>query len=133
MLDRLNSIKKRERFRPIAPICLEEDMSKYFDSSRKPPYMLEFRKVKSDEIPAVTHVDKSARPQSINKFDNLEIYKLIVEFKKLTGLSVLCNTSLNFNGYGFINTLSDLYLYCFENELDGFVFENKFFLREKNA
>lgn len=133
MLNRLNKIKKRENFRPIAPICLEEDMSTYFNSSRKSPYMLEFRTVKSDKIPAVTHVDKSARPQSVNESNNPEIYKLILEFKKLTGLSVLCNTSLNFNGYGFINTLSDLYRYCFENGLDGFVFENKFFLREENA
>jgi len=130
MLDRLNDIKKRESFRPIAPICLEEDMSIYFNSSRKSPFMLEFRKVISDRIPAVTHVDNSARPQSVSKLDHPEIYNLIVEFKKITGLSVICNTSLNFNGYGFINTLSDLHRYCLENSLDGFVFENRFFLRE---
>lgn len=133
MLNRLNNIKKRESFRPIAPICLEEDMSTYFNTSQKSPYMLEFRQVISNQIPAVTHVDKSARPQSVNQSENSEIYKLILEFKKLTGLSVICNTSLNFNGYGFINTLSDLHKYCFENGLDGFVFENKFFLREENA
>lgn len=132
MLDRLNDIKKRESFRPIAPICLEEDMAIYFNSSRKSPYMLEFREVISNKIPAVTHVDKSARPQSVSKSDHPEIYNLILDFKKITGLSVICNTSLNFNGYGFINTLSDLHKYCFKNGLDGFVFENKFFLREEN-
>ncbi|GKS93757.1 carbamoyltransferase C-terminal domain-containing protein [Acidovorax sp. SUPP2825] len=127
MLAKLNKIKKREAYRPIAPICLANDMQEYFGSSVPSPYMLHFRNVNSDKIPAVTHVDNSARPQSITPENNADIFELLVEFKKYTGLGVLCNTSLNFNGGGFLNRLSDLIHFAKEHGLDGFVFENRIF------
>ena len=130
MLRHLNEIKCRENFRPIAPICLEEDMGKYFAPATPSPYMLEFRKVISKLIPAVTHVDLSARPQSISLNQNEDIHTLLINFKEITGISVLCNTSLNFNGRGFLNCLGDLYKFSMEHDLDGFVFEDRFFLRE---
>ncbi|MGY2400029.1 carbamoyltransferase C-terminal domain-containing protein [Pseudomonas sp. SDO5271_S396] len=130
-LAKLNKIKNREGFRPIAPLCLEEYMCDYFHPSHPSPYMLEFRTVVSALIPAVTHVDNSARPQSINQFQNPKLYTLLVEFKKLSGVAVLCNTSLNFNGRGFINSSSDLCKFSIEHELDGFIFNDKLFLKKK--
>ncbi|WP_409300518.1 carbamoyltransferase C-terminal domain-containing protein [Pseudomonas sp. KCJK8993] len=128
-LDRLNAIKLREKFRPIAPVCCEDDMEDYFSPAFPSPYMLEFRKVISPAIPAVTHADSSARPQSVSHHQNQMMYELLKSFKEQTGIAVLCNTSLNFNGYGFINSLSDLRAFAVQNNLDGFVFENDIYLK----
>ncbi|MEJ8812069.1 carbamoyltransferase C-terminal domain-containing protein [Variovorax ureilyticus] len=129
MLDRLNQVKKRESFRPIAPICLEEKMSDHFYPASPSPYMLEFRRVISKSIPAVTHVDGSARPQSVSARQNARMHELLSATENVSGVPVLCNTSLNFNGSGFLNRLSDLSRFCAQNELDGFVFEDSIFLR----
>lgn len=128
-LARLNKIKNREGFRPIAPLCLEEYMADYFQPAHPSPYMLEFRRVVSKEIPAVTHVDHSARPQSVNESQNPRMHQLLTEYKQVSGIGVLCNTSLNFNGRGFINRLSDLSRFAIEHELDGFIFNDRFFLK----
>lgn len=130
-LERLNRIKKRENFRPIAPICLEEDMHLHFDLSHPSPYMLFFSHVHDDLLKAVTHVDGSSRPQTVNKKQNSVIYQLLKKFKIVSGYGVLCNTSLNFNGCGFINRTSDLARYSIENNLDGFVVNDKFYIKEK--
>lgn len=130
MLARLNALKRREGFRPIAPVCLEEDMAKYFAPATPSPYMLEFRKVISDAIPAVTHVDRSSRPQSVSADQNIGLHELLLRFREVAGISVLCNTSLNFNGFGFMNRLSDLYKFAVQHALDGFVFEDKMFLKD---
>ena len=103
-------------------------MAEYFRPSTPSPFMLEFRKVISSRIPAVTHVDNSARPQSVNKSQNLRMHQLLSTYREISGVGVLCNTSLNFNGRGFINRLSDLYRFASEHKLDGFVFEDKLFL-----
>ena len=132
-LTRLNSIKRREGFRPIAPVCIESEMHRFFYPSSPSPYMLEFRKVISHDIPAVTHIDRSARPQSVNEEQNPRLYELLEEFKRITGIAVLCNTSLNFNGYGFINRISDLRSFSIEHNLDGFIFMNDLYLRKANA
>ncbi|WP_460117864.1 carbamoyltransferase C-terminal domain-containing protein [Pseudomonas sp. S2_C03] len=129
-LDRLNRIKKREGFRPIAPICREECMNKYFYPSSPSPYMLEFRRVISTKIPAVTHVDISARPQSVNQSQNFLMHQLLSACRDVSGIGVLCNTSLNFNGRGFINKLSDLHRFANEHGLDGFIFNEKFYLKD---
>jgi hydroxymethyl cephem carbamoyltransferase len=78
----------------------------------------------------VTHVDRSARPQSVSPEQNRALHELLTHFKRRTGVGVLCNTSLNFNGSGFINRMSDLSRYADTNGLDGFVFEDEFFLRK---
>lgn len=128
-LVKLNAIKNREGFRPIAPVCLEECMGDYFAPFNPSPYMLEFRKVISEAIPAVTHIDNSARPQSVNKFQNARMHQLLTACRDVSGVGVLCNTSLNFNGRGFINRLSDLHRFAYEHGLDGFVFESTLFLK----
>jgi hydroxymethyl cephem carbamoyltransferase len=127
MQARINSIKRRENFRPVAPICLEETATEYFELSRPSPHMLYFARVKDCNLQAVTHVDGSARPQTVNPQQNASMHALLSAFESETEYGVLCNTSLNFNGAGFINRTSDLGRYATENGLDGFVVNNKLY------
>lgn len=124
--DRLNTIKKREGFRPVAPICMEEEVSRHFEWQGPSPYMLYFQKVRNAELKAITHVDGTARAQTVNAVQNPAMHSLLSEFRTLTGAGVLCNTSLNFNGTGFINRTSDLYEYCRGAGVDAFVYDDKF-------
>jgi hydroxymethyl cephem carbamoyltransferase len=110
--DRLNEIKQREGYRPVAPCCRLEDASKIFDSGFADPHMLYFRRVRAEGLGAITHVDGSARPQTVTKESNRRLYELLCRFADVHGLGVLCNTSLNYKGAGFINRLSDLTKYC---------------------
>ncbi len=126
MCERLNRIKKREGFRPVAPICMEEEVSRHFDWTGPSPHMLYFQKVRNRELAAVTHVDGTARVQTVNAEQNPRMHALLTQFRALAGAGVLCNTSLNFNGTGFINRTSDLYEYCKSTGIDGFVYDDKF-------
>jgi predicted NodU family carbamoyl transferase len=127
--DRLNRIKERESYRPIAPVCLEDEISRLSDSSHPSPHMLYFYRVTSSSLPAVTHVDCSARFQTVNQHDNDALFQLLQSFKDKTGFGVLCNTSLNFKGKGFINRTSDLVKYCLQSGIDGFVIGDEFYAR----
>lgn len=122
---RLNEIKQREQFRPIAPICLEEDAEQLFGCSSPSPHMLYTYIAKTDILKAVTHVNKTARLQTVSSSSNRNLYDLLIAFKLRTGYGVLCNTSLNFNGRGFINRIDDLSSYAIKHQLDGFVVEGK--------
>jgi carbamoyltransferase len=91
-------IKKREPFRPFAPSVLEERSHEFFDHTRPSPFMLyafNVRPHKRSEIPAVTHVDGTARPQTVNKETNPKYRSLIKEFENRTGVPMLLNTSFN--------------------------------------
>ena len=90
-----DTIKKREDFRPFAPAVLEEHYKEYFDTNSPSPYMSRICKVKSDKVPGVTHVDNTARIQTVNKQDNEKFYNLINAFYKITGIPMLLNTSFN--------------------------------------
>jgi predicted NodU family carbamoyl transferase len=125
---RLNEIKNREGYRPIAPLCLEEDARLLFGRHAPSPYMLHFSRVMDPALKAVTHVDGSARVQTVSRENNAKLYELLRHFKQRTNFGVLCNTSLNFNGRGFINRTSDLAEYCRDRGLDGFVVQDKFYL-----
>lgn len=129
MRDRLNKIKNRESYRPIAPICLETDVETYFNWQGSSPFMLYFQKLNTEALQGITHVDQTARIQTINHEQNKEIHNLLTQFKKITGYGVLCNTSLNFNGMGFINRTTDLFAYATKHDLDGFVINSKFYLK----
>lgn len=124
---RLNLIKEREDFRPIAPVCLEEDLSDHFLGPRRSPFMLHFHKVRHDRVPAVTHVDGSARVQTVGPTDNPALRALLLAFKRRTGVGVLCNTSLNFKGKGFINRTSDLLTYVVERDIDAAVVNGRMY------
>jgi hydroxymethyl cephem carbamoyltransferase len=110
--DRLNEIKQREAYRPIAPCCRLEDAGKVFTDGSEDLYMLYFRNLRSDQLAAVTHVDGSARAQTVTAESNKPLYDLLSAFAARCGVGVLCNTSLNFKGFGFINRMSDLVTYC---------------------
>jgi len=125
---RLNKIKQREQFRPIAPVCLEEELDRHFDHCEPSPFMLHFQRVKSTELQAVTHVDGSARVQSVNGGQEPILYALLAEFARHAGYGVLCNTSLNFKGRGFINRMSDLITYARSYGLDGFVVGQRYYV-----
>ncbi len=131
--DRLNHIKRRESFRPIAPVCLEEDFGRHFGMPGASPYMLFFAPVTSKELAAVTHVDGTARPQSVSRSQNPRLHELLLAFKQITGFGVLCNTSLNFHGRGFINSAGDLFHFAEESGLDGVVIDGRLFLHRRLA
>ncbi len=111
--DALNKIKVREPYRPIAPVCRIEDADRlYTGGGFEDPYMLYFRRVRTGELGAVTHVDGSARVQTVSKGTNPGLHELLDAFAESRGAGVLCNTSLNFRGRGFINRMSHLIAYC---------------------
>ena len=121
MKKKLNmSIKFREGFRPFAPSVLEEKASDWFDFNAKSPYMQFVAKVKTNKqsIPAVTHVDSSARLQTVNKETNPKFYQLIEEFYKITKVPILINTSFNINNEPIVNSIEDAYKCFLTTELD---------------
>jgi predicted NodU family carbamoyl transferase len=125
---RLNEIKQREQFRPIAPVSLEEDAAKWFGCDHPSPFMLYTQLVSTEALAAVTHVNGTARIQTVSSASNSHLHKLLLAFKSRTGYGVLCNTSLNFKGRGFINRIADLSAYTIEHNLDGFVIGGKSYM-----
>jgi predicted NodU family carbamoyl transferase len=130
---RLNEIKRREQFRPIAPVCLEEDARQWFGCEHASPFMLYTYRVRTDTLPAVTHVNGTARLQTVSSGSNPDLYRLLVAFKARTGYGVLCNTSLNFSGKGFINNIVDLAAYASTHGLDGFVVGEQAYLLKSSS
>jgi len=146
-------IKYRESFRPFAPSVLEEKATEYFDIDRPSPYMLlvasvkeerrlpqpskdgmpmlERLKVKRSDIPAVTHLDYSARLQSVNKKDKPDYHAVISEFEQLTGCAVIVNTSFNVRGEPIICTPEDAYRCFMRTEMDVLVIENCMLFKEE--
>jgi carbamoyltransferase len=116
MKDVINArVKHREGFRPFAPSVLEEKADDYFDRAYTSPYMIlnfEVRPEKRDVIPAVTHVDGTARVQTVARAVNPLYYRLIEEFERLTGVPVLLNTSFNVRGEPIVHTPDDA-IRCF--------------------
>lgn len=89
------TIKKREDFRPFAPSVLEEHYQEFFDTNQPSPFMSRIVPVKSNKIPGVTHVDGTARIQTVTREFNQRFYDVINEFYKITGIPMLLNTSFN--------------------------------------
>jgi len=118
MKDILNDrVKHREDFRPFAPVILQEKASEYLKLDYPMPFMVLLSDVmedKYDVIPAVTHVDGTARPQTVTKEENGIYYDLVAEFEKITGVPVLINTSFNVRGEPIVCTPEDAYN-CFAN------------------
>lgn len=128
MKDRLNQIKNREWYRPIAPVCLEDDAKELFGLDGSSPFMLYFQRVRVRGLDAVTHFDGTARVQTVNAEQNKPLYDLLQAFKMLTGFGVLCNTSLNRNGMGFFGRSSDLFVFAQEKNIDVVVINSRVFL-----
>ena len=109
-------------------MCIEEDAAQWFGCDRPSPYMLYTFIARTDVLAAVTHVNRTARLQTVSPATNRSLYDLLVAFKARTGYGVLCNTSLNFKGRGFINRIDDLSSYVIKHHLDGFVVEERSYL-----
>ena len=110
MQSHLNLIKDREDFRPVAPVVLEEEAANWFVRGEVSPFMTfiyDVRPDKVDQIPAVRHVDGTARIQTINRSQNPAYYDLLQAFKKRTGVPVLVNTSFNTRGEPIVCTPRD--------------------------
>jgi carbamoyltransferase len=106
----VNRIKGREWWRPLAPSLLEEDAGKYFIEPVPHQFMILMYKYKPDMcevVPAVCHVDQTARPQTVNKDENRTWYELIKAFKDVTGEGIILNTSFNLAGEPLVETLQD--------------------------
>jgi carbamoyltransferase len=153
MQSKLNmQIKFRESFRPFAPSCLEERISDYFELDRPSPYMLLVAPVRADrrlptkgderdleihewvnrprsDLPAITHVDYSARIQSVSRATNPRYYALIEAFEKRTGCATIINTSFNVRGEPIVCTPSDAYRCFMRTDMDCLVLGS--FLLEK--
>ena len=118
MKDHLNkNVKFREPFRPFAPAVLEEFQKDFFELKQNSPHMLiacKVRKNKKKLIPAVVHVDNTCRVQTVKKELNKKFYNLISEFKKISGIPVLLNTSFNVKGQPIVNTPEEA-IKCFKN------------------
>ena len=126
--DRLNAIKVREDYRPIAPVCrIEESDRLYTGGGFEDPYMLYFRRALVPELGAVTHVDGSARVQTVSERSNPGLHELLGAFGRRHGAGVLCNTSLNFRGHGFINRMSHLIEYCQSRGISDMVVDGAWF------
>jgi predicted NodU family carbamoyl transferase len=126
----LNRIKEREDYRPIAPVCLREEAHLHFEGHLDSPHMLYFQRVKNPRLAAVTHVDGSARAQTVTREENPPLHALLTAFKAATGTGVLCNTSLNFKGKGFINRTTDLLSYADARGIDTVVINERMWVRD---
>lgn len=151
-------IKYRESFRPFAPSVLKEDAPKYFELEGESPYMLivedvceerrqtvslqddlkkynnnmlEIVKKKRSDIPAVTHVDYSARIQTVDEERNPYYYQVLTEFKKLTGYSVIVNTSFNVRGEPIVCTPKNAYECFMRTDMDVLVLEDCILYKEE--
>jgi carbamoyltransferase len=147
-------IKFRESFRPFAPSVLEEDVGDYFEDNIVSPYMLMTTFLKKEkrypmdekilqsdvnarlmqkrsDVPAITHLDYSARIQTVSKTTNPYYYKVIKEFKDLTGVPMIVNTSFNVRGEPIVCTLEDAYKCFMKTNMDVLFLENFILLKEE--
>ncbi len=132
MQAKLNDIKDREDFRPVAPVVLEEEASNWFVNAGVSPFMLFVYDVvpdKADKIPAVRHVDGTARIQTINREQNAPYYDLLKAFQARTGVPVLVNTSFNTRGEPIVHSPRDAVECFWTSPLDALVIGS--FLLEK--
>ena len=118
MKDILNKrVKHRQAFRPFAPIVLYERAKEIFEGEEDSPFMLIAKRVRpewKDKIPAIVHVDGTARVQTVREENNPVLYRLLKEFEALTGVPVLLNTSFNIKGEPIVETPRDA-VACFLN------------------
>ena len=145
-------IKYRESFRPFAPSVLEEEVSNHFEMTTESPYMLLVAPLKKElclkmteeqdklfgieklniprsSIPAVTHIDYSARIQTVNSKINPRYYKLIDAFRRKTGCPIIVNTSFNVRGEPIVCTPEDAYRCFMRTEMDVLVLQNQILLK----
>jgi carbamoyltransferase len=125
-------IKFRESFRPFAPAVLAEKTSEWFEIDRESPYMLLVCQVRpGKKIPAITHVDGSARLQTVTRETHPEFYDLIAAFDRRTGCPVIINTSFNVRGEPIVCSPDDAYLCFMRTNMDVLVLGNQILLKQE--
>ncbi len=147
-------VKYRESFRPFAPSILAGELNNWFDIDSYSPYMLMVSKVKKNkcipmtksdeklfgieklnvkrsEVPAITHVDYSARIQTVHEHTNKKYYNLLSKFKELTGCPILVNTSFNVRGEPIVNTPEDAFRCFMGTELDNLAIGNCYLIKSE--
>ena len=157
MQKKLNlKIKYREGFRPFAPSVIEEDYNEFFEGDILSPYMLMVKKIKSNiktsiskkyeklnywkklytkrsTLQSITHVDFTARIQTVNKNTNSRYWNLINEFKKITNIGVLINTSFNVRGEPIVNSPEDAFKSFINTEMDFLVINNILYRKNRQT
>jgi carbamoyltransferase len=155
MQKKLNlSIKNREGFRPFAPMVLEEDAGEYFDLDVPSPYMLLVKQLKKSrqipypagssewdwaeklyyrrsDLPAITHIDYSARIQTVDEGTNPRLWQLLRAFRDLTGYGVLINTSFNVRDEPIVNSPEDAFRCFWQTKMDYLVIDNLVFYKNQ--
>ena len=109
MKELLNKVKLSGYYRPVSPICLASVAPQIFDPGKPDPYMLFDHYVREEWvelIPAIVHVDKTARLQTVSSSDSPVLESILKEYYKLSGIPELCNTSANYNGSGFFHDVT---------------------------
>lgn len=127
-------IKYRHNFRPLAPSIMQEYCKDFFEPSFHSPFMLFTAKVKNDKIPIVSeivHADGSSRVHTVNKKENPLFYNLLLEFKKITGLPLLINTSFNCKSEPMVESPKDALTTFFKSKIDCLVLGNYLLEKEK--
>ena len=131
MKDILNAkVKHREWYRPFAPVVRLEDVSKYFEWSKESRWMSFCPLVKEEwreKLAAITHIDNTARVQTVTREQNEFLYDLLTEFEKVTGIGILLNTSFNVDGKPILSTLADAFTILEKTEMDSLIIENLYF------
>ena len=147
-------IKKRESFRPFAPVIMEDHVNVFYNKTQPSPFMnfvtelkdehrinlkdteknlfgIDLLNIKNSIVPAVTHVDHSARIQTVNKENNKKFYNLLSEFNNITQIPILINTSFNVRGEPIVCTPEDAYRCFMTSDMD-YLAINNFLLYKKN-
>lgn len=135
MKDILNAkVKHREWYRPFAPVVRLEDVSTYFEWLEEARWMSFCPTVKPEwreKLAAITHVDNTARVQTVTKEQNEWLYNVLTEFKEKTGVGVLLNTSFNVDGKPILSTVRDAFEILGKTQLDGLVIEHYYFIKDE--
>ena len=127
-------VKHREAFRPFAPSCVMEQADRWFERGGPSPYMLKVWQVKPEareKLPAITHVDGSARLQTVTRDAHPEFHDLIQAFDERSGCPVIINTSFNVRGEPIVCTPDDAYLCFMRTNMDVLVLGNQILLKDE--
>jgi len=128
--DILNAkVKHREWYRPFAPVVRLEDVNEYFELDKESRWMNYCPKVKpeyKEKLSAITHIDGTARVQTVTREQNEWLYDLLTKFKEKTGIGVLLNTSFNIDGKPILNTYKDAFLVFNTSDMDGLILDGNY-------
>ena len=131
-----NKVKHREWYRPFAPVVRLEDINKYFEWNKDSRWMSFCPKVREEwkeKLAAITHIDGTARVQTVTKEQNEWLYNLLTKFEEKTGIGVLLNTSFNIDGKPILSTAKDAFTILITTDMDCLVIENYYFKKTQNG